>query len=191
MLLIGQPKSASTSLMRTIAEIIKVGYKNGQNKRQKDVKCQGFEETQKYHGTTVKRSPDYIYNWINNKTTIYKEHILPTEHHLNILKKAKNNFVTLIRDPQGVVNAYRRVFEVLPEMQNIDYEKLYEEAKLFYDIYRNEKLEKNLVITFRDIIFNFIPTIMQITKHYGYEVDNINKYQLLKYNFTGQGVKEL
>lgn len=191
MLLIGQPKSASTSLMRTIAEILNINYKNGQNKRQNDVKCEGFEETQKYHGTTVKRSEDYINNYINNKTIIYKEHILPTKKHLEILKNAKNNFVTLIREPKGVVSAYKRVFEVLPEMKSIDYEKLFEEAKLFYNTYKNERLEKNLVVTYRDIVLNFNETIMQIIKHYGYEIDDINKYKLLKYNYTGQGVKEL
>jgi hypothetical protein len=56
MLLIGQPKSATTSLMWTLAHIMGIAHKNGHNKRKGDIKCSGFEQLQKYHGTTVQRS---------------------------------------------------------------------------------------------------------------------------------------
>ena len=93
MLLIGMPKSASTSLMHAIGKLGNLKIKNGQGGRRGDEKCDGFVEIQKYHGTTVKRTEEYLLNWMCNRETIYKEHILPTPEHLGFLKKTNGSLV--------------------------------------------------------------------------------------------------
>jgi hypothetical protein len=193
MLLIGQPKSASTSLMQTIAKMANVTPKNGQNKKNGDVKCKGFEEIQKYHGTTVQRSKQFLEAHIMNRTWLYKEHILPTNRHLKILNEINENIVVLLREPKGILNSYKRVFSVLPEVNNkINWNNLYKEIEHFYNTYRNLKNEKYLIVYFKDIVLNFHEEIKKIFKHYKLELPkNYKKFQLAKRNYTGHGIKEL
>jgi hypothetical protein len=176
--------------MRTIAEIAKVGYKNGINKKRSDKKCKGFEETQKYHGTTVQRTFKFINDYVISRKVVYKEHILPTIEHLKILDKVECNFVSLIRNPEGVINSYKRVFSVLEEI-DIDYERLYVEAKHFYDVYDSYENKKCLNIKYEDLVMNEDKYIKKILKHLGIEYDLKKKYELLKYNYTGIGKQEL
>lgn len=184
MLLIGMPKSASTSLMWSISEILKIPHKNGQNKTKDDNKCEGYEELQKYHGTTVKRSKQYLEHWIN-QDIIYKEHILPTEKHLQYLNEINKPIVVLLRNPKDCIRSYKRVMSVLFNLK-LNFKKLEEELKLFYDTYigltNNEKYK---IIAYDDIVYNFTETMKEIVKHYEKEVpENIEKYELQKRNYT-------
>jgi hypothetical protein len=172
--------------MRTISEMAGIGYQNGLNKRKDDMKCEGFAQTQKYHGTTVKRSADYLKFHIDNNKSLYKEHILPTKHHIDILKKQKGNFVILIRDPDEVMDAYRRIFEVIK--LDIDMKMLYNECRDFYNSYTNYKNKNGLIIEYKNLVLDFEKVIEQIFEHYNLEIKKrLNK--LLKYNYTGVGVR--
>lgn len=186
MLLIAQPKSASTSLMRTIAEMAGIGYQNGKNRIVGDIKCEGFTQTQKYHGTTVRRSQDYLQFHINNRKSVYKEHILPTEHHIDILRKVKGNFVVLIRDPDEVIDAYKRIFEVIK--LDINMEMLYNESRDFYYSYVNYGKNNGLVIEYKNLVLDFEKVIEQIFEHYNLEIKT-RLTKLLKYNYTGVGIR--
>jgi hypothetical protein len=191
-LLIAQPKSASTSLMHSISQILKVAHKNGQSRGKADINCEGFEELQKYHSTTVRRSFKYLNNYISSNNIIYKEHILPIQHHLDCIEKIAKPIVVLLRKPEETIESYKRVFSVLPELKNIDYDKLYEEVKLFYDTYLNIESELYLKITFRDVVFNFNKTMMKIINHYKFKIpDNINNFKLEKRNYTGHGLRKI
>jgi len=190
MLLIGQPKSGSTALMKTIAEIAKIQPINGRNWTAQDVECEGYKETQKYHHTTVKRSKEFLINHAANRKSIYKEHILPIEHHINILKKIEDNFVCLLRDPEEILDCYRRIDSVLNIKFN--FKKLYKEIELYYNIYNNLNIQNMLIVTYKDIVLNFKETIKPILNHYGIAIpDDIDKWDLLKVNYTGVGLKRL
>jgi hypothetical protein len=192
MLLIAQPKSGSTSLLYSIGKILKLRIKNGQNKLKDDIKCSRYFETQKYHGTTVKRNYDFLKKYIEDRTVIYKEHILPIKSHLDIIKKINKNVVVLIREPEEIIESYKRVFSVMFNLK-INYERLLDEMKEFYSVYSAFDSDKRfLIITYKDIVLNFTETIKKIIKHYNFKTPvNIHKYELEKRNYTGHGEKKL
>lgn len=192
MLLIAQPKSASTSLMHSLSEILDITHKNGQSIMKGETKCEGYEELQKYHGTTVKRNYKYMEKYIKDKKIIYKEHILPTSHHLEIINKINSPVVVLLREPEETIESYKRVFSVLPELKDINYNKLLDEVKEFYNVYKNINNDLYLIVTFRDIVFNFNQTIKKIIKHYGLNIPkNLKKFELAKRNYTGHGIRKI
>ena len=49
MLIIAQPKTASTSLVQTVGEYLDIEFSHGVGKKKCDKKCEGFTEIQKYH----------------------------------------------------------------------------------------------------------------------------------------------
>lgn len=183
MLLIAEPKSASTSLLYSIAEIGKLQRKNGQNRQAKDVKCNEYENIQTYHGTTVKRNYAYLEKYLKSRILIYKEHILPTKEHLDILKKIDTNFVVLLRDTESIMKSYSRVFDVLPEL-NIDRKRMKAEIQEFSDRYMELNWNTILIVTYNDIVNSFTEIMEKILVHYELEIPaDINKYKLAKRNY--------
>ena len=95
MLLIAQPKSASTSLAKTISKIGNLECKLGIPAIPIDIECEGFKYIQKAHNNMAERSPLFIKQCLHGRKTIFKEHIIPTDRHIKILNKFKTNFVIL------------------------------------------------------------------------------------------------
>jgi hypothetical protein len=194
MLLIAEPKSGSTSLLWSIAEILKIQRKNGQNRLKSDIKCIGFEEMQKYHNTTVKRSKEFLKKYIESKDIIYKEHILPTKEHLKYLGEIGRPVVVLLRNSTDIIESYKRVFSVLPDIKKmIDLEKMKKELDLFYYLYNKQRNTMFLKVHYEDIVLNFHATIKKILSQYGFNIPmkEIKKYQLQKRNFGGHGLRKL
>jgi len=186
MLLIGQPKSASTSFMWSLAEAMGIAHKNGYSKRNGDQECEGFEQIQSYHGTTVKRSYLYLYKYICKSSILYKEHILPIQDHIDFINNINMPVVVLLRDPEKTIESYERVFSVLPEIK-INYGKLEREIIEFHDKYIKQSRENKIykIINFEDIINNFTETAKECIIHYGFEVPyNVEKFKLCKRNYT-------
>lgn len=187
MLLIAQPKSASTSLMWTLAHILKIAHKNGQNRRKGDKPCEEFQELQKYHGTMVKRNYNFLYDYICKPKVLYKEHILPTKRHLEIIDDVKKPVIVLIRNEDNTIESYKRVYSVLPEIKP-DYEMLKSELLKFQNIYlEKESFHPDIykVISFEQLMDNFTETIKKCIIHYNKEVpEDIEKYKLCKRNYT-------
>lgn len=184
MLLIAQPKSASTSLLYSLAQIMKVSPKNGQNKKAGEEKSLGFDELQKYHGTTVKRTKAFILSYANNKDVLYKEHILPTKEHLDYMKNTKN-IVVLLREPSETIESYKRVFSVLPNVK-VNYDKLLDEVTTFYNIYNFN--DHFLKIYYDEVVNDFHETVKKVLNHYGFEIPkDLNKYELAKKNYNRWG----
>ena len=86
-MIIAIPKSASTSLMQTIAKILNIKYQNGISRKKYLIDVKEFEEMQKYHGTTIRRSKEFLAKWISRKDIIYKEHLLPIKEHIQYIKE--------------------------------------------------------------------------------------------------------
>ncbi len=130
--------------------------------------------------------------YISDKKIIYKEHILPTYNHLRIISKINKPVIVLLRKPEETIESYKRVFSVLPELKDINWDKLYEEVKLFYDIYTKIKNKIYLKIHFREVVFDFYTTIEKIIKHYGFKVPkDLRGFSLQKRNYTGHGLRKI
>jgi len=102
--------------------------------------------------------------------------------------------VVLLRDSEPIIESYKRVFTVFPEIQKkIDFEKLKEELDLFNKIYSEIDNKIYLKITFEDVVLNFVSTMKKILSHYGFKktITEIKKYELAKRNYTGHGIRKL
>lgn len=215
MLIISIPKSASTSLMQTIAKILKIKFQNGISRKhgyRLEELCPGYDEMQKYHGTTIKRTFNFLNRWISRNDVIYKEHLLPTKEHIEYIKKINKPVVILLRNPEDVIDNYLRSCKkfnnglmglreqkglIIKKLITLDFDKLKEEYEEFNISWRNAKLKNALYIDFKDLILNYNSTMRKIMYHYG-----IRKYKLIPmlkakgnrgdYNtYTGVGEKRL
>jgi len=184
MLLIAQPKSASTSLMWSLSEIMKVPMKNGTNRKQSDINCPGYDQLQIYHGTMVKRSYKYLKEYITNNV-LYKEHILPVPEHLKSIDDIGKPVVVLLRDPKECIESYKRVLSVIYD-KKIDYDEMEKELYQFNETY--SQLTNNniyMIIDYREIVDDFINTIKKVLLHYGKDIPNdVERYRLQKRNYT-------
>jgi len=209
MLIIAQPKSASTSLLKTLAMILKLKYRNGLGKTENNELCEGFEEIQKYHGTTVKRSFKFLKNWIEKRDIIYKEHILPTDEHINYIKKINKPIIIMLRNPEHSIDNYKRLLkDKLSEkneaelkrdvLKTINMDLLEKDIKEFNRKWKEVNLKCALYIDFDYLIMNPWHACKRIVEHFGFKMPKLKKFALLKakgnhgYNtYTGIGLQRL
>lgn len=195
MLIIAEPKSASTSLLFTLAKILKMQAKNGQSKIKGDVNCTGFDNIQTYHNTTVKRNYDFLKHYIESDKVIYKEHILPTKEHIDIIIKINKPVLVLLRDSNAIIKSYERIFEVLPDVkEKVNMKVLKEELEIFEKTYNSLSINNIFLnIYYNELVLDFQNTLKKILLHFQIKIDDniINKYSLVKRNFSGYGLKEL
>lgn len=214
MLLIAQPKSASTSLLKTLSKTMNVGFKNGIGKStNKNWRyCEGFPTIQRYHDTTIARSKSFLKDWMGNRKSILKDHILPTEKHMEFISDINFKIVIVLRNPEDSLDNYKRMYkryktgkmtqaeikELMPQRFDwIDFDKYLFDLQQFNLRWKEFKYEKKLIITFEDLILNYKSTMIEIIKWWKFKVPK-NIPPLVKakgnhgYNtFTGVGAKRL
>ena len=183
MLLIAMPKSASTSLAATIAKIGNLNCKLGISRIDIDIDCDKFKYLQKCHDNMIERSSLFIKQVVEGRKTIFKEHLLPTKRHLEILKKFKSNIVILLRNPLDSYDSYKRL-----KVKNC--EKLEKELKDFHNKYMwFASNKKNIIIIYyEDLILNYKNVMSKILKHFKIKGKII---PMLKLKYTGVGRKRL
>lgn len=195
---IAQPKAASSSLGTTIAKILKVKYINGLVTKPK-IFCNEFSEIQRWHNTMIPRTKKFMIDMYNDKSIFYKEHILPTTRHLNIIRNFNKPLMILLRRPNESYDAYIRFNnkEVLKRYGKklVNLKKIKKDIELFYWRYKAlevEKLNHLLFITYRDLMFDFTETLKKIFEHYGWKLpENYDKIELQKIKYTGVGIKRI
>lgn len=105
MLIIAIPKSASTSLVQTIADLHQL-----RAVQQFDYRFfpfpRGFEVLCQYHSDMREYDINQIQYWCSSKDVVFKQHIPPTSNNLQLLKKFPK--VILLRDVEEIVLSYRR-----------------------------------------------------------------------------------
>jgi len=185
MLLIAQPKSASTSLAKTIAAIGRLkNCKLGIPGKKIDLPCKGFSQIQKYHNNMVERSPLFLQQVISGRNIFFKEHLLPTKRHIEILNKIKGRVAILLRNPEDSLDSYRR--------GNVkgDMGKLERDLKQFHQKWMWYASNKPHVITidYEDLILNYNKTMRRLLDFYRIKGKII---PLKKLRFTGVGVKRV
>jgi hypothetical protein len=189
MLLIAQPRSASTSLAKTIAEIGKLNVNLGIPRNEFDIDCEGYIEIQKYHSNMVERNMKFLSQEIKGRKTLFKEHLLPTNRHLKILNKiGRIPYIVLLRDPDESLDSYIRLFK---KNKDYDKDKLLNDLRDFHDRYMWWASNKPNVLIFyyRDLILNYNTVIRKILKHYKIKYNKI--IRLKKLHYTGIGEKRV
>jgi hypothetical protein len=194
MLLIGMPKSASTSLIATLGELTGLATMQGIARVQTDIDCEGFPELQKYHTNMIERSGLFIKQVVTGNKKIFKEHLLPTKRHLKHLEKYKAPIVVLLREVEHSVDCYKRhdANHYKKYKKHIDLKKIEKDLKKFHDTYLHWiSVQPNIIyVYYKDLVKNYVPTIKKILKHYKLPISkNIKPLKRLKY--TGIGVKRL
>jgi hypothetical protein len=189
MLLIAQPKSASTSLANTLGKILNMEVRLGIPKNKIDIKCEGFPEIQKYHDNMIERSPLFLQQVLSGKKILFKEHLMPTKRHLAILHKIKYPVCVLLRTPQDSLDSYMRL-----KNNKIDFEQLGIDLENFHNTYLWWASNKPYahVIFYRDLVLNWNISIKKILKIYKRQIPkNIDKFKLQKRKYSGVGVKRI
>jgi hypothetical protein len=203
MLIIAQPKSASTSLLKSLAKISGIKYKNGQSKGKTGILCDGFEELQKYHTTTHKRTKQFLIGWVDKKDKIYKDHILPTKKHIEYLKNKK--FILLLRNPDHTIDNYIRLIKDyknnklsekdikelhLDLLLNLDFDKFCQDIKNYNKLWKESGL--GLQIDYDELVMCPRRILLKCLKYLG--LPAYGKIELIRakgnhgYNtFTGIG----
>ena len=207
MLIIAQPKTASTSLLKTLSLILKIKYRNGMGKYKGWQLCKEFEELQKYHDTTIKRSYKFLKGWIERKDIIYKEHILPTNDHINYIRKINKPIVIILRNPKNTMDNYKRLLNAklsnkdkkelqIERLKKIDMKLFENDIKEFRKRWENAKLKKALLIYYNELVMCPYRICKTIVNHFGFKMPRMKKFALLKakgnhgYNtYTGIGKK--
>ena len=190
MLLIAQPKSASTSLTKTLSQLMKVHDSLGVAKNKNNVNCEEFQEIQKFHNNMIKRNDQFIKTVMKSKVTLFKEHLLPTKEHLELLNKYKQNIVILLREPEHSLDSYIRFFKK-NKRKSYNEEKILNDLRLFHDRYMWWASNKRyaIVIYYKDLINNYNNTMKKILKHYKCDIKKTIPLKKLKY--TGIGEKRV
>lgn len=197
MIWIAEPKSSSCSLSMTLHKILNIKCIQSIQRKKNEKNCEGFENLQKYHTSLVKRKFTFLKKYIEDENILYKEHLLPIRDHINFIEQIGKPIFVLIRKSDEIVDSYKRIFSVLPQIEEIiNYEKLKGELDLFSEMYLKKEKENPkiwMVITFRDLMFNCHEIIKKITDHYGYNLDieYIKRFKYEKRNYTGHGIRKI
>lgn len=189
MLLIAQPKSASTSLANTISLIGNLHCKLGIKKDSIDVASEGFGEIQKYHDNMIERSPVFIKQTICGKKTIFKEHLLPTDRHLRIIEKFNTRFIILLRDVDHSYDSYKRLFE--KNNKDFDKKQLYQDILDFHNrwMWWDSRQKNSKIVYYEDLILSYNATMKKILSWYKIKYKKI--IPMLKCKYTGVGEKRI
>lgn len=188
---------------------MKIRYKNGISKGKNDKLCEGFEELQKYHTTTHKRSFQFLKKWIKDRSIIYKDHILPTKEHIEYINKINYPVVILLRDPFDTFDNYKRLLDDyrtdklskaeinelhLDVLHNIDMVKFTSDIIDYRNFWIEAKIKKALYIDYNELVMCPYHTCKKIVQHFGFNMPKVKKFALLKakgnhgYNtYTGVG----
>jgi len=184
MLLIAQPKSASTSLLDTLK--IATGLSGTQQFKEdgrvyRDT-CKSspkFPMFGKYHADAVIHPEERIKRWCTSQE-IYKQHVLPVEEHIKAIEGYK--VVVLLRDPRLGTSSYQKL--------NIkDYDKVGPDFSEFYYLWHeaSQNNDNILIVDFEDITKNTEKTIDQIINHCGLKAKgSISGIKLSKLRYTHQ-----
>lgn len=183
MLIIGQPKSASTSLMVTIAKILKKGYREGVPKKGINKEL-GYEVLQECHRNINLRSKEYLQSLIQGNR-IFKEHLLPIKEHIDILKEINQNVVVLLRNPEDSCDSYTRQFNS-NKNKHTDRDQLKKDLKKFNKDWKKVKEDFILFVDYEDLVLKYNETMDEILTHLGCGIKEIIPLEKVRYTGIGE-----
>ncbi|TVM17915.1 hypothetical protein DPQ33_07335 [Oceanidesulfovibrio indonesiensis] len=187
MLLIATPKSASTSLMRTLAERLRLpAYMGAEGVGRESIQAlkpsPGFQNLHAFHGSDFKELSADVVRFMAGRGCVYKVHAAPTPHNRRLLADAPK--VLLHRAPREIVTAWRRavlqgIHHRLRPFDGLQTEgEWLARAEAIGVIGRDGELERFrdgwlgedvLEIRFRELVADPDRTIREIERHWGFE----------------------
>ena len=194
MLLIAQPKSASTSLVHALGEITGKPSLRQDRLSVKKGKAAGFNFLP--HTDLIELTRRRLWLWIN-ENKYYQQHIAPTDHNLSLLKKEGSCVVTL-RDPHESFDAYMRQPDLQAFFKSLSRRngkgslaKAKKQLITLHERYVALCHHRNyLGIRFNDLVNNHAQMVNTVLEFYG-ESHRVDKsYQLPQFRFTDGGKKD-
>jgi hypothetical protein len=180
MLLIAQPKTASTSLAFTLGRIGKLRVMAYNNRKMNDIINSESRTIARYHHNVFEKSSAYIQVTMQHRNILYREHIFPTHDHLQKIKSVNENFIVLLRNPLHSFDCYQRI-----NIRNIEIKK---ELYYFYKGFKHYKNNNMLIIYYGDLVLRYEKTMVKIMKHLNIKGRII---PLLREKYTGVGERRL
>jgi hypothetical protein len=189
MLIIAQPKSASTSLIYTMGELTGLKVKSITIDKQ-GKNCPGFKGLQGMHSNMTLRDATYIKKRAENRNIIFREHILPCDEHLKILDTIESNIIILLRNPDYAYDCYERAVKGYPRFKKL-LPEIKKDLKTFYIMYLKIGMYKRnfLYIYYDNLVMNYEKTMKQIFNHFKLSIPK-SFGELKKMKFTGVGLKK-
>jgi len=191
MLLIAQPKSASTSLIHALGEITgKIALRQDRLSI-KVGKAQGFNLLP--HTDLIELTKNQLCLWFD-ENKYYQQHIAPTENNLDLLKKEGSCVITL-RDPKDSFDAYMRQPDLIAFFKSLSRRagkgSLASAKKQLINLHEKyadlAQHENYLGIWFNDLINNPSQAINMMLEFYGEPQRAAKDYRLPKFRFTDGG----
>lgn len=193
MLIVAIPKSASTSLMFTLAKLQhlsaeQLGYHDLNTPYE-------FRNLSAHHDDIVNLTRG-VAKKLSKLNCIYKQHFPPTTNNIELLTQQKT--VLLLRKPTQVLDAYYRAIKAFSKEDPVGFERslgregwltyisesgLEREIKLFYQGWVELVHENVWVVHFKDLISNPIATINAIENFWGLPVTP-GPFSLMKMRYT-------
>lgn len=193
MLIIAIPKSASTSLLDTLAKMY--GFEAEQVILQGLKAPSDLNLLHKYH-SDIREYSDRDMDEFCKESKFYKQHIPPTENNKRLLKGFKK--VILLRDPKEIIEAYwraerKKIHKKRTEFNGVDSVEgwinraeeigLLEDLNFFYDGWNAEEDESTIKISYNDITQNTAETIQYIEMFFGLKkVSNYTELSKKRYS---------
>lgn len=186
MLLIGQPKSCTTSLGRTLAHTMKIKYCNGIGCQKYDYTVEEFKTIRQYHTSKLIPTEEELKSWINNKNLLFKDHILPIKKNIDIVKKS-GRVLILLRNPEHCLDNYKRMYvkyrtggmtekevkELTPQLlEKVDWGLLLDDLKAYNEGWKNANLSNAKYIDFDELVLCPKRILLEIHKFLNIPVRN-------------------
>ncbi len=187
MLLIATPKSASTSLMRTLAERLRLeAYMGAEGVGRETIQSlepsPGFPHLHTFHGSDFKELSQDVARFMAGRGCVYKVHAAPTPRNRRLLADAPK--VLLHREPREIVTAWRRAVIQGIHHRLRPFEELQTEVEWLaraeaigvigkdgeLERFRDGWLEEDVLeIRFSDLVADPDRTVRAIERHWGFQ----------------------
>lgn len=183
MLIVAIPKSASTSLMKTM------GILHGLPAQQKFFKDAPVPATTKllhsYHSDIREFNSEQA-DAFGDNSQFFKQHVPPTDNNLELVRGQKK--VILLRDPKEIIEAYYRASKKKIHLERDEFKNcttvdewhqvakengLIDDLQWFYDRWKSEAqeyAEENLIIDYSSLIDNPKFVINEIEKFFNLDI---------------------
>jgi hypothetical protein len=182
MLIIAQPKSASTSLMVTLAKILKVGFSPVGTNKNRSEKFKILASC--YRNMRVR--PKLFFKQLIDGEKVFKDHTLPLEEHIEYIKEIGKPVILLLRKPGDCFDCHIRLFDA-NNNQKTDRKELKKDIKKYYDDWSKVDDDIFLKIYYKDLVIDYYNTMKKILDHLGQP----EIIPLEKRRYTGVGEKRL
>jgi hypothetical protein len=191
MLIIAQPKTGSSALVKTVAEILG-GHGHISVKRDaKEKRPEEFAELHKWHSTIAERPRWKLRGWAYARDRVIKEHVPPTGSQMDWIAGLSCNVLFQFREVEDSLDAYRRFGE--RNKKKLDLKKIEQELNYFqhrwHELCINQPWQYKAV-WYDELVLDYDNAMTSILYHFDINVPP-EIPELKKVYYTGVGEQRL